>query len=106
MEILRFSNHFSQINEEGNKSCSHSHLTSVGFIKFPQVRSDSNWKIIVRLLATFKLHHPPEEYLFDDRLRRTDLACPVFRYVSRSGLLAIFRMKLFNLYRRIEQVFL
>ena len=70
MEILRFSNHFSQINEQGNKSCSLS-LTSVGLIYLPQVSSaqqEGDYRDI--WISTFKLH------LFTDRLSLAELVCP------------------------------
>ena len=69
MEILRFSNHFSQINEQGNKSSSHSHLSLLYLI---QVSSATE---------TFKLHPLTEDYLFNDRPSQAGLSvCPVFRY--------------------------
>ena len=61
MEILRFSNHFSQINEQGNKSSSHSHLSLLYLIPAGQVSSATE---------TFKLHPLTEDYLFNDRLGR------------------------------------
>ena len=72
MEIWRFSNHFSQINEQGNKSSSHSHLSLLYLIPAGQVSSATE---------TFKLHPQTEDYLFNDRPSQAGLSvCPVFRY--------------------------
>ena len=70
MEILRFSNHFSQINEQGNKSCSHSHRSSAQLSLLYLIPSGQVWS--GQQLEDFKLE-PHEDYLFNDRLSRTHL---------------------------------